>query len=434
MIQTLEVRGFRLLDDFEADLGQITVVIGANATGKSTLLDCLQVICQSAERPINDVLESYGGMWFLANASAPSGKLEWHLTFVKPQTSSQWKHVPLAENRAFTYSVTLSRDRSGQAIPVYEVLRNAKPHGTGTEPFKLLESTPQSSKIFDHRKHSLVPFDAVVSASDDDSDSRTTDVSVDDGPNRSIGVAPTSPALRLSQMRFFNEYPEPSWIRLMLASWAFYPGFEVGKNAPVRTQAAEIRMETLLSATGHNLGTVLHELVTRHDYRQNAEDLKGFLRSAYPSFEGIYAETAAGVPGKALVRLREAGMQRAMELWDLSDGMLRFLCLAAALLNPAPPPFVAIDEPETGLHPRLLPIVADMIKTASEQTQVLITTHSPDLLNCFALDEVAVMVRDDSRTAWRRPRTRESLRQMLEAVTGETLGDLHRSGELEAYE
>ena len=125
-------------------------------------------------------------------------------------------------------------------------------------------------------------------------------------------------------------------------------------------------------------------------------------------------------------------MMRKMQLWDLSDGMLRFLCLGTALLNPIPPSLIAIDEPEVGLHPRLLPIVSDMIKTASEKTQVLVTTHSPDLLNCFDIDNIAVMARDENEITWQRPGDRESLKIMLKNVEGDSLGDLHRSGELEA--
>jgi predicted ATP-dependent endonuclease of OLD family len=63
---------------------------------------------------------------------------------------------------------------------------------------------------------------------------------------------------------------------------------------------------------------------------------------------------------------------------------------------------------------------------------VLVTTHSPELLGCFDLNQVAVMTREDGRAKWYRPASRESLRQMLEAVGGDTLADLHRSGELEA--
>ena len=73
-----------------------------------------------------------------------------------------------------------------------------------------------------------------------------------------------------------------------------------------------------------------------------------------------------------------------------------------------------------------------MIKTASETTQVLVTTHSPDLLNCFDIDNVAVMARDENEISWQRPGSRDSLKIMLRNVEGDSLGDLHRSGELEA--
>ena len=213
-----------------------------------------------------------------------------------------------------------------------------------------------------------------------------------------------------------------------------YPGFDVTRSSELRTKAADIRPDTTLLSNGDDLGTVLHEILTRYDYRSSAEELRDFLRVAYPAFEEIHCDTTYGTPPQVLVRVREQGMSRSMEMWELSDGMLRFLCLATALLNPWPPPLVAIDEPELGLHPGLLPIVAEMIKTAAERTQVLVTTHSPDLLNCFDIADVAVMARnaDDAKVAWHRPANRETLVQMLKDVADGTLGDLHRSGELEA--
>ena len=239
-------------------------------------------------------------------------------------------------------------------------------------------------------------------------------------------------SLRLAQMTFYNQYPVQSWIRFLLSKYYFYPGFEVGRYSKLRTQPSEIQPHTVLSPKGENLGTVLHEVLTRADYRIVANNLRDFLRSAYPSFDDFFAESTFGTPPKVLVSIREKGMMRKMQLWDLSDGMLRFLCLGTALLNPIPPALIAIDEPEVGLHPRLLPIVADMIKTASEKTQVLVTTHSPDLLNCFDIDNIAVMARDENEITWQRPGDQESLKIMLNNVEGDSLGDLHRSGELEA--
>jgi predicted ATPase len=212
----------------------------------------------------------------------------------------------------------------------------------------------------------------------------------------------------------------------------FYPGFDVTRHSNLRMKPAEIRPTTVLAPNGENLGTVLHEILTRYDYRSAANEVRDFVRAGYPTFEEIHCDTTFGAPAQVVVRVREKGMRRSMELWELSDGMVRFLCLAVALLNPSPPPFVAVDEPEAGLHPKLLPIVADMIRTAAERTQVLATTHSPELLDSLALEDIAVMVRKEDAVVWHRPATRQTLRTMLTDVAGGTLGDLHRSGELEA--
>ena len=430
MISSLKMSGYRLLDEFSADFGPLTVVIGANATGKSTLIDALRLICQCAELPLQKALDLHGWAPSLLNASSKGEKIGWRLAFSKPKHQTRWAFLPLQENVGYTYEVTIGIDRpSGRAVPEQEVLRLTEPRSGFAGPFKFFEVSGNHAVIYDPRERRLVPFEDVFPKQDAQtpSDGKAPEAGKADLPE----PPPQERALWLAQMRFHKEFPVVSWVRTLLSSLAFYPGFEVGRFSALRTKAAEIRPEATLWASGENLGTVLHEMLTRRDFQRSAQLLKNFTRSAYPTLEDITAETSYGAPPSVLVRVHEKGLSRAMELWDLSDGMLRFLCLGAALLNPLPPPFVAIDEPETGLHPRLMPIIADMIKAASENTQVLITTHSPDLLSRFDLDDVAVMVREGTRAAWRRPRSRASLRQMLESVAGETLGDLLRSGELE---
>ncbi len=435
MIKLIELEGYRLLDGFNADLGQLTAVIGANATGKSSLMDCLQLIRGSMEFPLRDVLAWQGGLASVLNAVRQTDKLTWKLTFQKPIGHPVLSVAPLKDDIVYVYEVEIGRESYDEPVPYREVVRTDKPYGEHIEPFKLLEATRHRSQIYSYQHRGLVPFDEAVSEGIP-SLFRPLD---EDNRDRSADKLPEPPeaskqerTLRLAQMKFFKEYPVLSWIRFLIASFSFYPGFDVTHFSKLRTQPAEIKPLTSLLPNGENLGTVLHEMLTRADFISAANELRDFLRTAYPSFDDIFAETAYGTPAKVLVRLREKGMKRSMELWDLSDGTLRFLCLAAALLNPVPPVFAAIDEPEAGFHPRLLPIIADMIKVASEKTQVLISTHSPDLLNYFSLDNVAVMEREENRINWKRPGTRESLKKMLESVEGETLGDLHRSGELEA--
>ncbi len=425
MITQIEIGGYRLLDEFKADLEPLTVVIGANAVGKSTLIDCLQLIGECCDFPLNTAMGWHHGALSLLTAENSNGQLAWRITFRKPPT---WDDFPLAEGEALVYEVVLQADEQGQMHPRYEVLRTQEPvHG---EPLKFLEATPYQQHIFDTEQLRLVPFDEAQSSPDvvRDADS----AGAPSGSGRA--GAQQEVALLLSQIRFFNEFSVPSWVRFLLANMAFYPGFDVTHSSALRTKAADIKPDTTLLSNGDNLGTVLHEILTRYDFRPEVEELRDFLRVAYPTFEEIHCDTTYGTPPQVLVRVREQGMSRSMEMWELSDGMLRFLCLATALLNPILPPLVAIDEPELGLHPGLLPVVAEMIKTAAERTQVIVTTHSPDLLNCFDIADVAVMARneDDAKVAWHRPANRKTLVEMLNNVTGETLGDLHRSGELEA--
>ena len=428
MITQIEIGGYRLLDEFVADLKPLTVVIGANAVGKSTLIDCLQLIAQCSTVPVNTAIGWHGASSLLTVGNE-NRQLTWKITFHQPAT---WEASPLKKEQSLVYEVVLQADELGlQMQPQYEVLRTRETLLGYSDPLKFLEVTPYQRHIFDIEQRQLIPFDEAQSSPDVVRESDSAEATSRSGLQQPVQQ---EPALLLSQIRFFNEFPIPSRVRVLLESMAFYPGFDVTRSSVLRTRAADIKPVTTLSANGDNLGTVLHEILTRYDFRSAAEELRDFLRVAYPAFEEIHCDTTYGTPPQVLVRVREKGMSRSMELGELSDGMVRFLCLATVLLNPRPPLLVAIDEPELGLHPGLLPIVAEMIKLASERTQVLVTTHSPDLLNCFDIADVAVMARDiyDAKVVWHRPANRKTLVQMLKDVSSETLGDLHRSGELEA--
>ncbi len=430
MITQIEIGGYRLLDEFEADLTQLTVVIGANAVGKSTLIDCLQLIADCSAVPVNTAMNWPGGAASRLTVGNKNRRLTWKIIFHMP-VAAPWIPFPLEKEQSLVYEVVLQADTQSQMHPQYEVLRTQEPVQGYGDSSTLLEATPSQRRIFDRKQGRLIPFDEAQPAPDGVHESDSAETTSKSGL---LQPAQQEPALLLSQIRFLNEFPVPSWVRILFANMMFYPGFDVTRASALRTRAADIKPVTTLSDNGDNLGTVLHEILTRYDFRSAAEELRDFLRVAYPAFEEIHCDTTFGTPPQVLVGVREKGMSRSMNLWDLSDGMLRFLCLATALLDPRPSPLVAIDEPELGLHPGLLPVVAEMIKTAAERTQVLVTTHSPDLLNCFDIADVAVMARnaDDAKVVWHRPANRKTLVQMLKDISSETLGDLHRSGELEA--
>lgn len=426
MIQRIHFDGYRLLDGFDADLGQLTVVIGANATGKSSLLDALSLVTHAMDLPVEDAIAFRGGMWSIQNAGRECDEIGWRLTFSKPARHRLWSQIPMPDHTPCVYEARLGRDRSGRVLTRYECLRYDQPLGGHKQTFKMLELDHQVARIFDPKTGKLTRFDQPEKSPTAALSSTASD------PKPAPSDSPAQKAsLVLAHMRFDHQFPIPSSVRTYLSSFCYYPGFDVSRNSPVRNKPAEIRAYTTLNASGDNLGTVLHELLTRDELRELASELQDFVKAAYPQVDNISVETAYGGEPRVLVRIREVGLGRPMEVWELSDGMLRFLLLCTALLNPLPG-LIAIDEPEIGLHPRLLPIVADLVRSASEQTQVLITTHSPQLLNAFSLDDIAVLTRDGTRAAWYRPRDRETLRKMLESQLGGTLGDLHSSGELEA--
>jgi len=206
MIKSIEIEGYRILDGFRADLGGLTVVIGANATGKSTLIDCFQFIANCVRVPLNDAVKWEGGLGSILNASKKTDELCWKLTFRKPTQHPSWNILALEEERYYVYEVVIGKDQYEQAIPLYEVLRTEEPLGDHKEPLKFLEATRYRSHVFDPSQHMLVPFDEAVS---EDSQGLFKG-SDEEAPAENNLKAPEEVSeqerlLRLAQMRFVNE-------------------------------------------------------------------------------------------------------------------------------------------------------------------------------------------------------------------------------------
>ncbi|MBK8913184.1 MAG: AAA family ATPase [Phycisphaerales bacterium] len=424
MITDIRFDGYRLLDGFEADLSRLTVIVGANATGKSTLLDALSMVAHAMDVSLDKVIAARGGMWSVPSRGRECDEIGWTVEMTKPDWHPIWSKMPIADRSAVVYEARIGRSTAGEIVPRYECLRNAAPREGHSQPFKMLEVDSRGARVFQAASRKLVPFNQPASPGNGAAAGDAASAE----PPESVSLQGD---LTLSRMRFENEYPIPTWVRAYLANLLFYPGFDVRRSSAVRSRAAEIRRHAVLWADGENLGSVIHEILTQYELRDIAEELRETFRRAYPHVEDVRAETAYGGEPRVLVRTPESGQRGPTELWELSDGMLRFLLLFAALMNPARPALVAIDEPEAGLHPRLLPIIADVIKSASDRTQVIITTHSPQLVSAFGIDDVAVMGREGAQARWFRPGTRQSLRTLLESAVGPGIGDLHASGELD---
>ncbi len=154
---------------------------------------------------------------------------------------------------------------------------------------------------------------------------------------------------------------------------------------------------------------------------------RSFLTALGKLFDGIVDLQCPVTGGTVSLFLEETG-NRSIPASRLSDGTLRYLCLLAVLLHPEPPPLICIEEPELGLHPDLLPTLADLLVEASERSQLIVTTHSDVLVDALTdrPESVVVCEKHDGRTEMKRL-DKADLAKWLEDYR---LGDLWTSGEL----
>jgi predicted ATPase len=189
----------------------------------------------------------------------------------------------------------------------------------------------------------------------------------------------------LAQRRDPEMYPELAWLAKNYEKVRIYREWSFGRSAVFREpQKADMRNDTL-EEDFSNLGLFLNRLKTRFPVAKKA--ILAGLRDLY---DGITDFDVFIEGGTVQVFFTEGDF--VIPATRLSDGTLRYLCLLAILCDPDPPPLICIEEPELGLHPDILPKVADLLKSASERTQIIVTTHSDILVDAMTDCPEAVVV------------------------------------------
>lgn len=215
-------------------------------------------------------------------------------------------------------------------------------------------------------------------------------------------------------------------LRDSILSWRIYHSFDI--NTKKIRRAIPVEQDAFLEEDAGNLSAVLHYLLTEH--RPIFNELESLLRSVIPDFEYLTVK-ARGGPGEVIAFWRERGLAQDLSLADLSDGILRFLCWATLCLHPNPPSLICIDEPDQGLHPRTLSVLAGLMEKASQRTQILVTTHNSYFLTQFELNNIAVVRKVDGGTQFIKPTDSQVMRDILEDFGADEIERLHRTDELE---
>jgi predicted ATPase len=174
----------------------------------------------------------------------------------------------------------------------------------------------------------------------------------------------------LSQIIDPHLYPEISAIRQQVLSWRFYHHFRTDLESPVRQPQIGV-YTPVLSHDGSDLAAALQTILEIGDgdaLRQTVAEAFGGAALLIEAMDTLFS-----------MKMKIPGLLRPLQAQEFSDGQVRFLCLCAALLSPRPPSLLAVNEPETSLHPDILDALAHLIVRAAKNTQLWITTHSQPL-------------------------------------------------------
>jgi predicted ATPase len=339
----LSIHGFRRLYNVRLPLRSLSVMIGANGTGKTSVLEVLSLLANSAQAKLSDCMSDLAGLSSV-------------LTYDRAEDLRLEISMTVPGYKPLEYSLTL------------------KPQGVA-----YLISDEKLSQDRGHPK----PFLHIKSHGPD-----IRYYEANQGlqrPNWEHKVLETS----LSQVP--KMFREPEDFRNRLSSSTFYHVLNVDPRSPVRLPQP-MRPATLPGRNGEDLVSCLFYL--RETERNRFEAVEDALRSAFPRFERLdFPPVAAGTLALAW---RETGFSEPLYMHQLSEGTLRFLWLATLLQSPGLTALTLLDEPEVSLHPELLSLLADLLREASNRTQLIVATHSDRLIRFLQPNEVLLMDSDDN--------------------------------------
>lgn len=212
-----------------------------------------------------------------------------------------------------------------------------------------------------------------------------------------------------------------NYVRRTVSSWSVFHFHDTSDTAPAKAQG-DVGDNRELRKDAGNLAPVLYALKKTEPaaYQQIVEQ----VRLVAPFFEDFILEPARLNPNKIKLEWRQRGSDAYFDAFSLSDGTLRFICLATLLLQPALPSLVLIDEPELGLHPFAIKLLAELLTAAAKKTQLIVATQSVTLLNNLDPEHLIIAEHDGQRTTLQRLSDRLTTQQLDEWLYDYAIGEL----------
>lgn len=337
-LRSLQASNYHSLKAIRMDCGDVNLFVGENGVGKSNLYRALSLV-----------------------RAAATGSFAREIAFEGGMASVLWSGVRRrGQPVRIRLSVELLDEESALAW-IYTIEAGLKPPAAAGFPFEPQIKTETLELDQGRRSVAVMKRDGPALLYRDQ-----------EGRMAAHPLKLLSSETGLSVLGGSGLHAEAALVRDVLASWRFYHGFRSDPDSPLRAPGLAVTAP-MLDMDGANLAAVLATLA---HIRGDTVDLD---RAVADAFGGAALSVPVPDEEARFGLVLEEFPQRVFSARELSDGQIRFLALAAALLSYRLPPFVALNEPEASLHPAMLPALADMIARAARDAQIWIVTHSPEL-------------------------------------------------------
>jgi len=378
-IEQLRVRNYRALHDLELkNITPFTVFLGPNGSGKSTIFDVFAFLSECFQLGLRRAWDRRGRFREL-RTRGEEGPISFELKYQeKPQDPIITYYLAIDEGLHGPYVVEESLQwRRGQTGKPFKFLNFKEGIGeviSGDMPEKEDERVPQQLD--------------------------TPDI------------------LAVNTLGQFATNPRVSALRRFISGW--YLSYLTADHARATPEAGP---QERLSEIGDNLPNVIQYLKEQHPDR--LAQILSTLTNRIPRLESIDAETMQD--GRLLLQVKDAPFQRPILAKFASDGTLKMLAYLTVLYDPDLPQLIGIEEPENHLHPRLLPELAEECRTASGQSQLMVTTHSPFFVDALRPEELWILYRTEKGfTQAKRAIDMQGIPEFM--AEGATLGNLWMEG------
>ncbi len=340
-LNKITIKGFKSINKVdELQLSNLNIVIGANGSGKSNFVQIFRMLMAMSKKNFSQfILERGGSDNFLFNGPKVTQKINIEFDFESFSSNSS---------------------------------------GSNSYRFELTPTVDERFLINEERKYI------------------TTDW-------RSYGN-------HSEESQLYDKRNEKSWddqwngvgyfVYESISSWMVYHFHDTSTSSPMR-RSEIIEDNKKLRGNASNISPFLLDL--KNNFPQNYKAIINSIRLVMPFFDDLLLDVQKlGEAEKVRLSWTQKGSDYPMQPYHLSDGSIRFICLATALLQPNPPSAIIIDEPELGLHPAAIVILAELIQQATQRTQVIVATQSPALIDQFGIDDIIVVNRKEGASVFER--------------------------------